>query len=60
MRFAYDDTSPAMHVISRFDAVIRDTAYGDDTRIELALRRSEEEAFREAFTEALAGRGTVS
>jgi len=60
VRFAYDDTSPAMHVISRFDAVIGDTAYGDDTRIELAVRRSEAEAFREAFTEALSGRGEVS
>lgn len=60
VRFAYEDTSPAMHVISRFDAVIDDTEYGDDTCIRLLVRRSETESFGEAFTDALGGRGSVS
>jgi uncharacterized YigZ family protein len=60
VRFAYEDTSPAMHVISRFDAEIVGTAYSDDTVIRLAVRRSEAGPFREAFVEALRGRGSVA
>lgn len=60
VRFAYDDTSPAMHTISRFDAAIRETDYAADTAITLALRRSEVEDFVTAFTDALSGRGEVS
>ncbi len=60
VRFAYEDTSPAMHVISRFDVEVDDTRYGDDTRIRLRVRRSEVESFREAFVEALRGRGSAT
>lgn len=59
VRFAYPDTSPAMHTIHRFEAEIRDTRYADDTRITLAVRRSREADFRAAFTEALGGRGVI-
>jgi putative IMPACT (imprinted ancient) family translation regulator len=57
IRFAYPDTSPAMHVISQFDCRTVETHYGDDTRLTLAIRASTAGAFVDAFTEALAGRG---
>lgn len=60
VEFAYADTSPAMHVLSRFDVSIRDTVYGDTTRIDLAVRRSQVAAFVDAFSDALRGRGTVT
>ena len=59
IRFGYDDTSPALHTVQRFDAEVRDSRYSDVTELHLALRRSQAEAFAEAFTEALAGRGFV-
>ncbi|GAB5521914.1 MAG: YigZ family protein [Rhodothermales bacterium] len=59
VRFAYADTSPAMHAIGQVDAQIVDTAYGDDTAITLAIRQRDTTLFIEAFTQALHGRGTV-
>ncbi len=59
IRFAYADTSPAMHVISQYDARIERTDYGNDTAIMLAVRRSEAAAFQAAFVQALHGRGYV-
>ena len=60
IRFAYDDTSPAMHTINQFDVLIVDTAYSDDTELTLDVRTSEIGAFEAAFTEGLSGRGTIS
>ncbi len=59
LRFAYDDTSPAMHTISRFDAEIAEQHYTDDTELVVLVRRSEAEPLRAAFVEALGGRGEV-
>ncbi|MEM1096294.1 MAG: YigZ family protein [Bacteroidota bacterium] len=59
VRFAYADTSPAMHAIGQVDAKIIDTAYGHDTAITLAIRQRDTAAFTEAFTQALHGRGKV-
>lgn len=56
VRFAYADTSPAMHTIGRFDASIVDSTYGDDTVLQIAIRRSQVGAFKDAFVENLAGR----
>lgn len=56
VKFAYADTSPAMHTISRFDAEILNTEYGDETRIELGVRYSDVSGFLEAFENALSGR----
>ena len=56
VKFAYADTSPAMHTISRFDAEILETEYGEETRIELGVRYSEAPGFIEAFENALSGR----
>jgi len=60
LRFAYADTSPAMHTIERFHAEIMETHYGEATELVVGVRRSEAQAFVEAFTEALAGRGSAS
>ncbi|GIV61879.1 MAG: hypothetical protein KatS3mg044_0745 [Rhodothermaceae bacterium] len=59
LRFAYPDTSPAMHVIGRYDAQVVRHHYGEATELWVAVRCSEVEAFRAAFVEALAGRGEV-
>ncbi len=58
-RFGYQDTSPAMHVIGKHDAIISGTEYGDDTVIHLDVRTSEVELFEQAFVEALSGRGDI-
>jgi len=59
VRFAYADTSPAMHAIGQVDAEIIATAYGDDTAITLAIRQRDTALFAKAFTQALQGRGRV-
>lgn len=57
--FAYADTSPAMHTIQRFDTVIEETDYGDETSLRVAVRMSQADAFVAAFLEALSGRCTI-
>lgn len=59
LRFRYDDTSPAMHTISQFDAEIVDTRYTHETELTVAVRRSQVDAFADAFTNNLSGRGAV-
>jgi len=59
VRFAYDDTSPAMHTIQQFDIKITGTDYGNDTGLMLAIRRSQVDTFVALFTERLHGRGLV-
>lgn len=60
VRFAYADTSAALHAIARFDTVTTDTAYGDDTALTLAVRASQADALVAAFVDATAGRGTAA
>ena len=60
LRFAYDDTSPAMQTVNRFDAEIAEQHYTADTELVIRVRRSEAEALRAAFVEALGGRGEVT
>lgn len=59
IRFAYDDTSAALHCVDRFDIEIVDRLYSDDTRLVLDVRTGEMERFAAAFTDALGGRGSV-
>ena len=59
LRFDYADTSPAMHTVGRFDAEIVEQHYGEDTTLDVRVRRSEVDALCAAFVEALGGRGTV-
>jgi len=57
LRFAYDDTTPARQVLRQFDAEVQDETYSDVTVLRVGVRRSEADAFLEAFTNALGGRG---
>ncbi len=60
IRFSYDDTSAAMQTLSRFDALVSDSIYADDTQLEVDIRRSEAAAFESAFQENLSGRGEIT
>lgn len=59
IEFAYDDTSGAMHVVQQFDSVIGETNYSETTRMTLAVRTTQVEAFERAYVEVLSGRGTI-
>lgn len=59
IRFAYADTSPAMHTIDLFDAIIETSIYGDETELVVSVRASQVDAFRNAFVENLSGRGVL-
>ena len=59
LRFSYEDTSPAMHTIGQFDAVIADTRYSEETEIDVDVRSGQAERFEAAFVEALSGRGKI-
>ncbi len=60
LAFAFDDTSPAMRLLDRFDAEVADQSYSPaGTELSLRVRRSQAGALRAAFVEATAGRGTV-
>jgi len=61
LRIAYDyeDTTPAERVLNQFDAEVQDSTYTDVTTLTVGVRRSEVDAFLEAFANALGGRGTV-
>lgn len=59
LRFAYDDTSPAEQVLQRFDVEVQASDYTDVTALTVGVRRSEVEAFVEAFTNALSDRGEI-
>ena len=60
LRFGYDDTSPAMHSISQFDAEIQETHYSDATEIIVGVRCSQVEGFLNTYTNALGGRGEIA
>ena len=55
--FDYDDTSPAMHVIDRFDAEVVDSSYTETIELKIAVPRSRALTFEAAFVDALGGRG---
>jgi uncharacterized YigZ family protein len=57
--FAYDDTAAAEATLRRFDAEVTARDYGAAVALTVAVRRSEAEAFAQAFTNALGGRGRV-
>lgn len=60
LRFGFDDTSPAMHTIGRFDAEIADTSYSEDgTEMLVNVRISDVKRLEAAFVEALGGRGSI-
>lgn len=59
LRFGYEDISPAMHTLGLFDAEILATHYSEETELVVGVRRSQTDAFIEAFVNALGGRGTA-
>lgn len=59
LRFDYDDTAPAQRVLQQFDTEVQDSEYTAVTTLTVGVRRSEVEAFTEAFTDALSDRGEV-
>ncbi len=60
IKFAYDDTSPAMHTIDSFDVKIESSNYGDETELIVAVRKSEVAGFLAQFKESLSGRGVAT
>lgn len=52
---SYDQTSLVMHHISKFDAEISATDYGDDVTLTLAVRKSETAALRRVLVEVSNG-----
>ncbi len=59
LQFSYDDTSPAMQVLHQFDTTVTERDYTEVTELTVAVRKSEAEAFLDAFTDVLSDRGTV-
>lgn len=57
--FDYEDTSPAMLVLQKFDAEVVQSFYTETTRLEVAVPRSRVDAFEAAFVDALGGRGSL-
>lgn len=57
--FDYSDTTPARQVLRQFDTKVQARQFTDVTELTVGVRRSEVEAFVEAFTNALGGRGKV-
>ena len=58
--YAHADTGAAMQTLARFDARLQDPTYtADGAQVTLAVRASEVESLEAAWTEALAGRGTI-
>ena len=56
--FRYD-TSPARRVLRQFDTEVQRSEYTDVTTLTVGVRRSEVDAFVEAFTNALSDRGEL-
>ncbi len=60
LRFDYADTTPANRVLRQFDTAVQARDFSEVTELTVGVRRSEVAAFREAFTNALGGRGEVA
>lgn len=59
LEFAYDDTSPVEQLLHQFDAEVQRRDYSEVTELTVGVRKSEKEAFLEAFTDALSDRGRI-
>jgi len=59
LRFAYPDTGPVMRVLDRFDAAMVERSYGQETRLQVAVRAGAVPNFRTAFVEATKGAGEI-
>ncbi len=59
LEFDYADTSAAMQALSRFDAPVVDSDYGTTTKLRVAVREVQADAFEAAYIEATAARGMI-
>jgi len=59
LRFAYDDTSQARRILDRFDSTVLGRDFTSVTELTVGIRESEVDAFTQAFTNALGGRGDL-
>jgi uncharacterized YigZ family protein len=59
LRFAYEETAAARQTVHRFAAEVAAEAYGAETEWVVRVPRSMADAFAQAFTDALAGRGRI-
>ena len=59
VRFGYDDTARAMHVVDSVGGEIVGSEYSEETELVVEVRASMSRAFRVAFVEHLGGRGEV-
>lgn len=59
LRFDYNDTAPAQQVLRQFDTEVQESEYTAVTTLTVGVRRSEVDAFVEAFTNALSDRGEL-
>lgn len=59
IRFGFDDTAPAMHLIESIGGLMHDTSYSEETRLTVDIRASRAAEFERRFVEMLGGRGTL-
>ena len=59
IRYRYEDTNPAEQILRRFDVEEVESTYTDVTEKTVAVRKGQAVAFREAFRDALGGRGEI-
>lgn len=59
LSFSYDDTSPVMRLLEKFDARTVSSEYGKDTVLTVDVPLSKVESFATEFVQELRGRGTV-
>ena len=57
--FAYEDTSPVMHMINQFEGRIEESTYAERTTLDVSVRRSLTEKFEAALIDAVGGRVVV-
>ena len=60
LEFRYDDTAAAMRAIEAIRGKIVDSSYSDVTTLDVEVRVSLSDAFRNRFVEDLAGRGDLT
>lgn len=59
VRFTYDDTSQALHLINSVGGLINETSYTEETQVIVDIRVSTAAEFEQRFVEVLGGRGLV-
>lgn len=55
LKHSYNDTSAVMHLIDKFSATVLSSEYGDGVHLQIEIRQSGIELFKEKLIEATAG-----